>query len=336
MNLFGAVVAARNALYDRGVLRQSRLGRPVVSVGSLAVGGAGKTPFVIYLAELLRQSGFRVDVLSRGYGRRSSGVLVVESMLTPATAAAAGSPALSLASASPTLAGDAARFGDEPVLMRRRLGNVPVIVGESRYRAGVEAEQRFETDLHLLDDGFQHRELARDFDIVLLSPGDLEGRLLPLGRLREPLSSLARAHAIVWTAEAEDAPVPAAVPAGKPIWRLRRRVEVPAGSPSRPFVFCAIAEPERFRRGLESAGVRAAGYRWFRDHHAYRASDVAALRRAAEHAGANGFLTTEKDAVKLGPFREQLGEIAVARLVVELEEPQEAVSTIMRTLSLRA
>ena len=109
---------------------------------------------------------------------------------------------------------------------------------------------------------------------------------------------------------------------------------MPAGPPSRPFVFCAIAGPERFRRRLESAGVHAAGYRWFRDHHAYRAGDIAALRRAAERAGANGFLTTEKDAVKLGPFREQLGEIAVARLVVELEEPQEAVSTIMRTLSL--
>ena len=186
MNLFGTVVAARNALYDRGVLRQARLGRPVVSVGSLAVGGAGKTPFVIYLAELLRQDGFRVDILSRGYGRRSSGVQVVESILTPATAAAGSSTPI--LSTSPTIAGDAARFGDEPVLMRQRLGNVPVIVGESRYQAGVEAEQRFKTDLHLLDDGFQHRELARDFDIVLLSPRDLEDRLLPLGRLREPLS----------------------------------------------------------------------------------------------------------------------------------------------------
>jgi tetraacyldisaccharide 4'-kinase len=350
MNLFGAVVTARNALYDRGVLRQSRLGRPVVSVGSLAVGGAGKTPFVIYLAELLRQGGVRVDILSRGYGRRSSGVLVVEPTAGPATSAAGavaishlpkegkcGDPALTLASAA--LAGDsgdAARFGDEPVLMRQRLGDVPVIVCESRYQAGVEAEQRFETDLHLLDDGFQHRELARDFDIVLLSPRDLEDRLLPLGRLREPLSALGRAHAIVWSADQANAKVPAAVPAGKPIWRLRRRVEVPAGSPSRPFVFCAIAEPERFRRDLESAGVQAAGYRWFRDHHAYCASDIAALRRAAERAGANGFLTTEKDAVKLGPFREQLGETSVARLVVELEEPQEAVNMIVRTLSLRA
>lgn len=302
MNLYGAVVAARNALYDRGVLKQSKLRRPVVSVGNLSVGGAGKTPFVILLAELLRKRGVRVDVLSRGYGRRSSGVLVVEG-------------------------DDPARFGDEPVMIRRRLGDVPVIVGESRYQAGVEAERQFETELHLLDDGFQHRDLARDFDVVLLSPRDLEERLLPMGRLREPLSSLGRADAIVWPADG-DAP-PAEITAGKPIWRVRRRVELAAGSPSRPFAFCAIAEPERFRRDLENAGVEIAGFRCFRDHHAYRPSDIAALREAAGKAGANGFITTEKDAVKLGNFSEQLGETSVARLVVELEEPREAMNMLL-------
>lgn len=322
MNLFGAVVAARNALYDRGVLRQSRLRRPVVSVGSLAMGGAGKTPFVILLAELLRQRGVRVDILSRGYGRRSSGVLVVER--SPTATMAGGGEA----------AGKAARFGDEPVLLRQRLADVPVIVGESRYAAGLEAERRFQTDLHLLDDGFQHRELVRDFDIVLLSPRDLEDRLLPLGRLREPLSSLERAHAVVWTAEPAGPPVSAALPAGKPIWRLRRRVELLSGSASRPFVFCAIAEPERFRHDLASAGVRPAGYRYFRDHHPYSANDIAALRVAAQRAGADGFVTTEKDAVKLGPFREQLGETVVAKLVVEMEDPQQAMDMILEKLAL--
>ncbi len=331
MNLFGAAVAARNALYDRGVLRQSRLRRPVVSVGSITVGGAGKTPFVIYLARLLRERGVRVDVLSRGYGRRSSGVLVVESTPATATTAVAGDPASRSASANSTLAADpcdAARFGDEPVLIRR-LAEVPVIVGESRYQAGVEAERRFNSDLHLLDDGFQHRELARDFDIVLLSPRDLQDRLLPLGRLREPLNSLGRAHVIVWSADPAGPALPSALSMGKPVWRLRRRIELPPGAPSRPFAFCAIAEPERFRCDLENAGTRPAGFRCFRDHHAYCASDIAALLRQAERAGANGFVTTEKDAVKLGPFRQQLGETALARLVMELEEPQAAVSTML-------
>jgi tetraacyldisaccharide 4'-kinase len=341
MNLFGAAVAARNALYDRGVLRQSRLRRPVVSVGSIAVGGAGKTPFVIYLARLLRERGVRVDVLSRGYGRRSSGVLVVEGR--PADGIISQEEALTGSRELPTLAplrsakvghllaadpGEAARFGDEPVLIRR-LAEVPVIVGESRYQAGVEAERRFDSDLHLLDDGFQHRELARDFDIVLLSPHDLQDRLLPLGRLREPLSSLGRAHAIVWSADPAGPALPPALSMGKPVWRLRRRIELPPGSPSRPFAFCAIAEPERFRCDLENAGTRPAGFRCFRDHHAYRASDIAALLHEAKRAGANGFVTTEKDAVKLGPFRRQLGETALARLVVELEEPQAAVSMLL-------
>ena len=301
MNLYGAVVAARNALYDRGVLKQSRLQRPVVSVGNLSVGGSGKTPFVILLDELLRERGVRVDVLSRGYGRRSSGVLAVED-------------------------DDPARFGDEPVLIRRRLGDVPVIVGASRYEAGVEAERRFETDLHLLDDGFQHRDLARDFDIVLLSPRDVEDCLLPSGRLREPLSSLRRADVIVLPAS-EEAP-PADVVAGKPVWRVRRRIELAAGTPSRPFAFCAIADPERFRRDLENAGVEIAGVRYFRDHHAYRSSDIAALHQAADKAGANGFITTEKDAVKLGNFGEELGT-SVARLVVELEKSHEAVDMLL-------
>ncbi len=177
--LFSAVVAARNTLYDRGVLKQQRLLRPVVSVGNISVGGAGKTPFVILLAGLLRQHGLRVDVLSRGYGRKTSGVLVVD---------AGGAPS---------------QFGDEPLLIARRLPEVPVIVGESRYQAGLEAERRFQSDLHLLDDGFQHRGLARDFDIVLLSRRDLDDRLLPSGRLREPLclSHSCQRHSLVRSRE---------------------------------------------------------------------------------------------------------------------------------------
>ena len=164
--LYGAATALRNTLFDRGVLPSRRLERPVVSVGNLSAGGSGKTPFVIALGELLKARGIRFDVLSRGYGRKTRGVLVVET------------------------GGNAADFGDEPLLIARRLG-VPVIVGESRYEAGRVAEQKFQPQLHILDDGFQHRSLARDFDIVLMTERDFDDRLLPSGRLREPLSSLA-------------------------------------------------------------------------------------------------------------------------------------------------
>src|ERR1039457_6652646 len=169
--LYTAATALRNTLFDRGVLSARRLEQPVVSVGNLSVGGSGKTPFVIALGELLQARGIRFDVLSRGYGRKTRGVLVVEKD------------------------GTAPDFGDEPLLIARRLG-VPVIVGESRYDAGRVAEQKFQPQLHLLDDGFQHRSLVRDFDIVLMTERDFDDRLLPSGRLREPLSSLQRADAI--------------------------------------------------------------------------------------------------------------------------------------------
>src|SRR5580704_11789088 len=170
--LYGVATALRNTLFDHGGLPSRLLEKPVISVGNLSVGGSGKTPFVIALGELLKARGVRFDVLSRGYRRKTRGVLVVEPD------------------------GVAADFGDEPLLIARRLG-VPVIVGESRYEAGRVAEQKFQSQLHILDDGFQHRSLARDFDIVLMTERDLRDRLLPSGRMREPLSSLARADAVV-------------------------------------------------------------------------------------------------------------------------------------------
>ncbi len=199
--VYGAATALRNTLFDRGVLSSRRLQQPVVSVGNLSVGGSGKTPFVIALGELLKARGIRFDVLSRGYRRKTRGVLVVETD------------------------GNAADFGDEPLLIARRLG-VPVIVGESRYEAGRLAEQKFQTQLHILDDGFQHRSLARDFDIVLMTERDFDDRLLPSGRLREPLSSLRRADAIVLP---RDFSVPEVVTTsfarqGKLIWRMQREI----------------------------------------------------------------------------------------------------------------
>ena len=171
--IYGGIIGARNALYDRGVLRARRLQGDVISVGNLSAGGSGKTPFVMLLGELLKARGINFDVLSRGYGRKSSGVLLVDP---------AGLPQ---------------EFGDEPLLIARKL-QVPVIVGEDRYEAGRFAEARFGPQLHLLDDGFQHRALARDFDIVLVTPPDANDRLLPAGRLREGLRSLRPQNRFPW------------------------------------------------------------------------------------------------------------------------------------------
>src|SRR3954465_1011269 len=169
--IYGAVSGARNLVYDTGLF-SGRLRAPVVSVGNISVGGTGKTPFIIYLGQQLQQRGIKFDVLSRGYGRETKGTRVVD------------------------LAGSAREYGDEPLLIARTLG-VPVIVGESRYHAGLVAEQKFGSQLHLLDDGFQHRQLHRDLDVVLLGEGDHDDKLLPAGRLREPLIALERAHMVM-------------------------------------------------------------------------------------------------------------------------------------------
>ena len=306
-SLYGAAAALRNTLFDRGVLSSRRLERPVVSVGNLSAGGSGKTPFVIALGELMKARGIPFDVLSRGYGRKTRGVLEVETD------------------------GKAADFGDEPLLIARRLG-VPVIVGESRYEAGRVAERKFQPQLHILDDGFQHRSLFRDFDIVLVTERDFDDRMLPSGRLREPLSSLRRADAIVLPASlAVDHPAVRQ----KLIWRIERELVLPS-LPSAPVVFCGIARPEQFFAQVRAAGITPAAEIIFRDHHAYDRSDIARLLAMRGNLGAGGFLTTEKDAVNLGSLQADLKPFAVAALSLTLNHPTDAVDAILaRTISAR-
>lgn len=301
--IYGAAGALRNALYDHRILAVRRLARPVVSVGNLSVGGSGKTPFVIALGELLKARGIRLDVLSRGYRRQTRGVMVVEPN------------------------GSAADFGDEPLLIARRL-DVPVIVGESRYEAGRIAEKNFESHLHILDDGFQHRSLARDFDIVLTTARDFEDRLLPSGRLREPLSSLARADAIVLPA---DLKVDSPALLGKILWRMKRDLNV-AGAPAAPFVFCGLARPQQFFAQVRAAGILPAAEGVFRDHHSYRRDDIEQLLATRTRACAGGFLTTEKDAVNLGPLKDKLHPLAIAVLRVSFDHPADIVDTILKRI----
>jgi tetraacyldisaccharide 4'-kinase len=303
--LYGVATVLRNTLFDRSVLSSRRLERPVVSVGNLSVGGSGKTPFVLALGELLKARGVRFDVLTRGYGRKTRGVLIVEAD------------------------GKAADFGDEALLIARRLG-VPVIVGESRYEAGRVAERKFQTQLHILDDGFQHRSLARDFDIVLMTERDFGDRLLPSGRLREPLSSLRRADAIVVPEDfsAQETMLKDSARQGKLVWRMKREIVVPA-APAAPTVFCGIARPQQFFAQVRAAGITPAAEIEFRDHHAYDRGDIARLLAMRGNLGAGGFLTTEKDAVNLGSLQADLKPFAVAALSLTLHHPAEVVDAIL-------
>lgn len=308
--IYGGVVGARNALYDRRWLRSRRLQGPVISVGNLAAGGAGKTPFVILLGELLRARGIRFDVLSRGYGRKTRGVLQVDPGGLPRD------------------------FGDEPLLIARRL-QAQVIVGEDRHEAGRFAESRFGPQMHLLDDGFQHRGLARDFDIVLVTPEDGRDGLLPAGRLREPLRSLRRADAVVLASGASAEAFPLA---GKTVWRVRRGIVTEnAGQslPPRPVVFCGIARPRNFLLQLRAAGIDPVAEAFFRDHHAYTEKDVRDLLQLRQRSEAGGFVTTEKDAVNLGGYLAALEPLAVVPVKMELADAANAVDTMLRVIEER-
>ncbi len=304
--IYGAVVGARNSLYDRGLLRAQRLAGTVVSVGNLSTGGSGKTPFVLLLGELLKARGITFDVLSRGYGRTTRGAMAVDP---------AGSPR---------------DFGDEPLLIAQRL-QVPVFVGESRFEAGRLAEAKFGPQLHLLDDGFQHRALARDFDIVLLTPQDAEDRLLPAGRLREPLRNLRRADALVLPSDAPPEKFPLE---GKLVWRVRRGI-LPRHVPPRPVVFCGIARPQIFVQQLRAANIEPAAEAFYRDHHPYSDKDVRELLQLKQQSEAGGFLTTEKDAINLGNHLYALHPLSVVPVRMELHDAANAVDTMLRAIAER-
>jgi tetraacyldisaccharide 4'-kinase len=302
-SIYGSVVGTRNALYERRILRARRLQGPVVSVGNLSAGGSGKTPFVILLGELLKARGVKFDVLSRGYGRKSRGALLVDP------------------------GGLAQQFGDEPLLISRKL-QVPVIVGEDRYAAGRFAESRFGPQLHLLDDGFQHRGLGRDFDIVLVTPQDATDRLLPAGRLREPLRSLGRADAVVLSSGASTESFPLD---RKLVWRVRRGI-MPLNVPTRPIVFCGIARPQSFVLQLRAANIDPVAEAFYRDHHAYTEKDVRELLELKGRSEAGGFVTTEKDAVNLGPYLSALEPLSVVPVRMELADAANVLDTILRKI----
>jgi tetraacyldisaccharide 4'-kinase len=326
--VYRAALAVKDALCGYSTAPK-RLAWPVVSVGSLSAGGAGKTPVVIALALLLKECGWGVDVLSRGYGRSGRVVELV-----------AGE--------------DAERFGDEPVVIAKRAG-VPVWVGAERFAAGAAAEartltqraQRFNAEgaekcVHLLDDGFQHRQLARAMDVVLVTAEDMDDVLLPAGNLREPLTALGRADVVVVreeeiVSEKFRAKVWGLMREGAQMWVARRKLVFPnlmktLGAGLRPVAFCAIARPENFAAMLLDAGCGVVETVAFADHHAYTKADVLRVIEVANGLNASGFVTTEKDAVKLTAelrgLLEAVGPLMVVALEVEFVDTEAVVAAI--------
>jgi tetraacyldisaccharide 4'-kinase len=311
--VYGSLVRARNARFDRKAAQ--RLRWPVVSVGNLSVGGAGKTPLVICLARLLERAGWDADVLSRGYGRSRKTVERVDAE------------------------GTAERFGDEPLLIARATG-VPVYVGALRDEAGLLAERELPVEgkhVHLLDDGFQHRQLARNVDMVVVHPSDLRERLLPAGRLREPLSGLGRADVIVLRQEDKQLETSLRAYARKEclFWRVRRTVSLATPS-KRAVAFCAIARPGEFFAALAGAGVEMVERISFRDHHRYTAADMDRLAKLGQRHGCDAFVVTGKDEVKLdAAMRLRLNAVAplrTATLTLELEDESAVLGQLLELL----
>jgi tetraacyldisaccharide 4'-kinase len=243
--LWRGVNRLRRALYRRGIPKSKRLPRPVISVGNLAAGGAGKTPAVITIARYLEKRGFRVAVLTRGYGRVGNTSGLVTSL-------------------------DAAMFGDEPVLLKSKLKTIDVIVGSKRHQNATRFLNSNDCDLFILDDGFQHLQLARDVDVVIDAGS---------GVMREGRSALADADFVI---------------------QRRLRLVVPEElAARRVFVFAGLADNEQFFAALRAEGLNVVGSRSFRDHHRYTAADITAIRGTVRTANADAIVTTEKDAVKI-------------------------------------
>ena len=308
---YAAALAVKNLAYRQGWLPRHTLGWPVVSIGNLSVGGAGKTPVVIALAKLLTAHGLAVDVLSRGYGRQA--MEAVERVAPE---------------------GSARRFGDEPLLIAQTAG-APVYVGRSRFHAGLLAERGAAAPgVHLLDDGFQHRALARTVDLVVMHPGDPESLLLPVGRLREPLRALRRA-AILVLRDDDTTTEPALAQARihKPIWRVRRRLLLPQLG-GHAVAFCGIAHPQEFFRGLRNRGIMLRAAVAFRDHHRFQPHELRSL--AARARGSAALLTTEKDLLRLSAAqREELSVAAplhAVPLVTEFVQPGRCVWELLALL----
>jgi tetraacyldisaccharide 4'-kinase len=274
---YGAAARAAAALWDRGLRTPRRVPWPVVSVGALTAGGSGKTPVVRWLARELRARGARVGILTRGYGGAGGRAPRVVDAERP----------------------DARRDGDEPALLAAALPDVPVVVGPDRARGAALAADRG-ARLLLLDDGFQHRRLHRDVDLVLWDrrAERAAGALLPAGPLREPPAAIRRATAVLLVDRGDGAP---AAPAGARetlAVRLRASAAPPLERGTAVHALSAIADPEGFERTLAAAGLRLTGATRFPDHHRFGADDVASAARRAASQGACVLAVTAKDRVR--------------------------------------
>lgn len=293
-----------NLFYDKGIKKPKKLPVPVISVGNLSVGGTGKTSFVIYLANLLKEK--RVCILLRGYKRKSKGVLLVSEYGKILT--------------------DWEKAGDEAYLLAKLLPNASVVVSEDRYEGGVFAVERLNPELIILDDGFQHRKLHRDLNILLLKKKDLEDYLLPYGNLREPLSSLKRADLVVLSYQEVE---PFEFNSEKPTFKMQREFDSVLNSnfeelpiehlkEKEVIAFSGLGDNEQFLKTLKKLGFKVKEFLSFPDHYDYKE-----FRPKKEET----YLTTPKDLIKLQNYE----NVFALNFKVKVDREEELYGIICRT-----
>jgi tetraacyldisaccharide 4'-kinase len=323
-SLYGVAMRARRALYYSGLLRVHELSAPVISVGNLTTGGTGKTPLVEWIARDLAQTGHRPCILTRGYGRRNAGNRVI-------------------VSDGNQIIADAARAGDEPLLLAENLKGLAAVISDAdRVSAAHWAVQNLQSDVFVLDDGFQHLRVARQLNIVAIDATNPwgNGKLFPAGVLRESPFELARADCIVIT-RADDLNQTEALQReinaqskGRPVFHSRMRLSgsraTPFGQPSiaaeeigalRVAAFCALGNPESFFALLRRNGYQLAHTQVFRDHHFYTQGDIDRFVQEAIAHGAQILLTTAKDEVKLRALTFEL-PCYTADIAIEIESQE--------------
>lgn len=294
--LYGYAIARRNAAFDAGLRPVVRCTLPVVSVGNLLAGGTGKTPVTALMVALLQELGHHPAIVARGYGRSSRGLVVVHD--------------------GEHILADARTAGDEPLELAHRCG-VPVVVDRVKTEAAVYAAGYLPCSVAVVDDGFQHRTLGRDADVVIVDRATLDGALIPEGRLREPLAALRRASCVLRTADVSDGDLAHLVGPNTVVATVSFITSVPPDCLAHPVLaLSSIARPERFATALAHAGAHVVRHVALPDHARYSRRRVRAILAALQSSGLRHIVTTSKDAVKLEPFladfREQHVELHVA------------------------
>jgi len=313
------IINFRNWLYDHKILKEITLPCPVISVGNITVGGTGKTPCVIMLAQMLQESGFKPAILSRGYGGKS---------IHPVNIVSNGNKILL----------DSKTAGDEPFLIAQALKGIPVITGAKRIITGKIAIDKFEADVLICDDAMQHRQIFRDINLVLLDNQSLRGNnhILPRGRLREPIAGLSRASTFVLTRtnegqqtnntiekliQNENIPIFMSIHKPKDMVKGDYSSQWPISEllGKNICAFCGIAKPDSFKKTLLAAGAQVLLFDIFPDHHRYNKNELEKIKTRFIDCRADYLVTTEKDAVRIQSDPEFLKIISVLRVEMEIK-----------------